>query len=81
MSEEKIRQKLPELTKKIRHIFFEGGRQIPMTGRQREALFRYGLEGLLETYQDSDKSGLWQYYQPEIQEKWLSRTMFRGAQV
>ncbi len=79
LSEEKIRQKLPELTKKIRHIFFEGGRQIPMTGRQREALFRYGLEGLLETYQDSDKSGLWQYYQPEIQEKWLSRTMFRGS--
>ena len=33
LSEEKIRQKLPELAKKIRHVFFEGGRQIPMTGR------------------------------------------------
>ena len=29
LSEERIREKLPELTKKIRHIFFEGGRQIP----------------------------------------------------
>ena len=67
LSETKIQQKLPELAKKIRHVFFEGGRQIPMTGRQREALFRYGLEGLLETYQDSGESGLWRYYQPEIQ--------------
>lgn len=79
LSEEKIQEKLPELTKKIRHIFFEGGRQIPMTGRQREALFRYGLEGLLETHQDSAKSGLWQYYEPDVQEKWLNRTVFRGS--
>lgn len=79
LSEERIQEKLPELTKKIRHIFFEGGRQIPMTGRQRQALFRYGLEGLLETNRDSGKSGLWQYYQPEIQERWLNRTVFRGS--
>ena len=79
LSEEQIREKLPELTKKIRYIFFEGGRQIPMTGRQRQALFRYGLEGLLETHQDSEKNGLWRYYQPEIQEKWLNRTVFRGS--
>ena len=38
LSEEKIREKLPQLKKKIRHIFFEGGRQIPMTGRQRQAM-------------------------------------------
>ena len=50
-----------------------------MTGRQREALFRYGLEGLLETYHDSGMRGLWRYYQPEVQEKWLSRTVFRGS--
>ncbi len=79
LSEGKILEKLPELTKKLRHIFFEGGRQIPMTGRQRQALFRYGLEGLLETNQDSKKIGLWQYYQPGIQEKWLNRTVFRGS--
>lgn len=79
LPEEQIHSKLPELTKKIRHIFFEGGRQIPMTGRQRQALFRYGLEGLLETNHDSKKNGLWRYYQPEIQEKWLNRTVFRGS--
>lgn len=79
LSEEQIQEKLPELTKKIRYIFFEGGRQIPMTGKQRQALFRYGLEGLLETHQDSEKNGLWRYYEPEIQEKWLNRTVFRGS--
>ena len=79
LSEDRIQQKLPEITKKIRHIFFEGGRQIPMTGRQRQALFHYGLEGILETYQDSKKNGLWQYYQPEIQDNWLRRTVFRGS--
>ena len=79
LSEDRIQEKLPELAGKIRHTFFEGGRQIPMTGRQRQALFRYGLEGLLETNNDSKKSGLWRYYQPEIQERWLSRTVFRGS--
>ena len=44
LSEERIWDRLPGLTKKVRHIFFEGGRQIPMTGRQRQAMFRYGLE-------------------------------------
>lgn len=79
LSEERIQEKLSELSRKIRHIFFEGGRQIPMTGRQREALLRYGLEGVLETNSDSKKSGLWRYYQPERQEKWLRRTVFRGS--
>lgn len=79
LNEEKIYEYLPELTKKIRHIFFEGGRQIPMTGRQREALFRYGLEGLLESRKDSKNTGLWRYYQPDVQERWLQRTVFHGS--
>lgn len=79
LSEERIRDRLSGLTKKVRHIFFEGGRQIPMTGRQRQAMFRYGLEGLLETSSDSEKEGLWRFYQPEVQERWLDRTVFRGS--
>lgn len=79
LSEERIWERLPELTRKIRHLFFEGGRQIPMTGRQREALFLHGLEGLLETCRDSGKEGLWRYYQPQIQERWLDHIVFRGS--
>ncbi len=79
LSEEKIREKLPQLKKKIRHIFFEGGRQIPMTGRQRQAMFCHGLEGLLETSGDGRGQGLWRYYEREVQEKQLTRTVFRGS--
>ncbi len=79
LSEEQIREKLPVLTKKIRHVFFEGGRQIPMTGRQRQAMLCYGLEGILETSRDGKKRGLWRYYEPEVQEKWLDHTVFRGS--
>ncbi len=79
LSEERIRERLPQLAEKVRHVFFEGGRQIPMTGRQREALFRCGLLGLLETGGDSKKRGLWRYFEPDIQEKWLGRTVFRGS--
>lgn len=79
LKEEQIHRNLPELTKKIRHIFFQGGRQIPMTGRQREAMFCHGLQGILDTCKDSEGKGLWRYYEPEIQEQWLNRVVFRGS--
>ena len=50
-----------------------------MTGKQRQSMLRYGLEGLLETYQDGKQNGLWRYYEPGVQEKWLNRTVFRGS--
>lgn len=37
-----------ELDRRLRHIFFEGGRDIVMTPEQRRALFRDGLPGLFE---------------------------------
>lgn len=79
LKEEEIQDRLPELSKKIRHIFFEGGREIPMSGRQREAMFKHGLEGLLETHQDTGGTGIWQYYDEKAQEKELDRTAFRGS--
>lgn len=36
------------LDRKLRHIFFEGGRDIAMSADQRQALFRDGLPGLFE---------------------------------
>ena len=41
--------------KRIRHIFFEGGRDIPMNNIQRESILKEGLIGLLET-SNMDKS-------------------------
>lgn len=40
----------PDLDRHLRHIFFEGGRDIALTGRDRHALLREGLPGLLESF-------------------------------
>ncbi len=69
LNEDKVRSVLPLLEKNIRHIFFEGGRNIPMTRIQREALFREGLLGILETSSLSCQKGLWKYYNPKQQEE------------
>ena len=47
-TETEVRQHLPKLEKRIRHVFFQGGRGIPLDRIQREALLREGLQGLLE---------------------------------
>lgn len=50
---------LPALDQHLRHIFFQGGRDIALTGRNRHALLREGLPGLFESMEDS-RSGLLQ---------------------
>ncbi len=79
LTEDQIGSRLQELTGKIRHLFFEGGRDIPMTGRQRTAMFQNGLQGLLETSHDSAGKGIWQYYEKEEQEKELQKVAFQGS--
>jgi tRNA-splicing ligase RtcB (3'-phosphate/5'-hydroxy nucleic acid ligase) len=53
---------LDALEKRLRHLFFGGGRRIPMTGLQRQALLQNGLLGLLEAVPVSQSEGLWQYW-------------------
>ena len=58
---EQVRPRLDELERRLRHVFFEGGRNIGLTPAQREALLRFGLPGLLSegpvdhTVQDADR--------------------------
>lgn len=54
-----FQSKIELLGTRLRHLFFEGGRDIPMTRQQREALFRSGLMGLLETVPPTQTAGLW----------------------
>ncbi len=63
----------------LREVFFQGKRQISMSPRQREALLRDGLWGLLETSADNAGDGLWRYYDPRAQEADLSRVHFQGV--
>lgn len=56
---EQIQENLDALETRFRHAFFEGGRNIPMNRRQREALFTQGLMGLLDSVPKSQSQGLW----------------------
>ncbi|QFG26603.1 RtcB family protein [Actinomadura sp. WMMB 499] len=46
---DRVRDRLDALERRLRHLFFEGGRRIALTPLQREALLREGLPGLLTT--------------------------------
>src|SRR5688500_13938086 len=48
-----------ELEGRFRHIYFEGGRNIPMTRVQRQAMLQEGLGGLLNAVPRSASEGLW----------------------
>lgn len=54
-----VQSRLDALEGHLRHSYFEGGRNIPMTRLQREALFRHGLPGLAEAVPPSQTEGIW----------------------
>lgn len=66
-----------EIKLRLRAIFFAGERDIPMSPRQREALLRYGLPGLVETASDNT-SGAWTRFDVKAQADDLTRTHGQG---
>jgi tRNA-splicing ligase RtcB (3'-phosphate/5'-hydroxy nucleic acid ligase) len=72
-----IKAKLPDLKKRLRQIFFEGGRDLQTTSRQREMIFRYGLYGLDEELKD--QQGLWSYYDRDRAQEELLNVHNQGA--
>lgn len=81
LTEDRVRANLHLLEKKTRHIFFEGGRDIPMTRIQRESLFREGLLGILETSNQAKNNGLWNYYDLKQQEKDILNVSNLGSMI
>lgn len=63
----------PEIQAKLRGIFFEGKRDIPMSPRQREAVLRDGLPGLVATAEDNATRGIWTRFDPRAQKDDLAR--------
>jgi tRNA-splicing ligase RtcB (3'-phosphate/5'-hydroxy nucleic acid ligase) len=53
------------LDRRLRYIFFEGGRNIPLSREQREAIFLDGLSGLVLT-EHSDE-GIWSFWDDRAQ--------------
>lgn len=76
---ELLKSKIHILESKIRHIFFEGGRAIPMDKIQREMMLKQGLLGILETYKRGKGKGIWNYYDPKQEEKELNQASGNGS--
>jgi tRNA-splicing ligase RtcB len=74
-----IAQNMPAIKKRLREIFFQGKRDIPMSPRQREALLRDGLSGLHDTCGDNQQEGMWKHYDPRPQIDDLAKAHFEGA--
>ena len=67
-----------EIRKRLRAIFFEGKRDIPMSPRQREAVLRDGLPGLVESSEDNQTRGIWSRYDARAQRDDLARCHGQG---
>jgi len=61
---DQVRPRLDVLERRLRHLFFEGGRRIALTAAQREALLRDGLPGLLSVPRTSGRDGVWAMVRP-----------------
>ncbi|CAN5925479.1 RtcB family protein [soil metagenome] len=66
------------IQKRLRAIFFAGERDIPMSPRQREAVLRDGLPGLVRTAEDNAQTGIWQRFDRRAAEDDLSRAHAEG---
>lgn len=76
---EELTPHIRALLSRLRALFFQGERDIPMSPRQREAILREGLRGLFETRRDNQEQGLWRYYHPSDQERDLGRVHLGGS--
>src|SRR5271170_1501981 len=56
-----------DIQKRLRGLFFQGKRDIPMSPRQREAVLRGGLPGLLATIKDNENTGIYKNYDQRAQ--------------
>lgn len=79
VTQDELAPHLGSLPGPLRHTFFRGGRDLPMSPRQREALLREGLWGLCETASDNAGRGLWRLYDQRQQEADLGRVHFQGV--
>jgi tRNA-splicing ligase RtcB len=55
MTEDDLR---PELDQHLRHVFFQGGRDVALTGHDRHSILREGVPGLLESLARGPREGL-----------------------
>jgi len=76
---EKLEGHWDAIQKKLRALFFEGKRDIPMSPKQREAVLRDGLPGLLRHCKDNENNGIYKLYDPKTQADDLNRINNNGG--
>ena len=81
LKSDQVKSHLPELTKLARYVYFEGGRHIPMCRTQRQAMFKDGLLGLLDTAKMTKREGLWSLFDSDNQGADLDRVDGNGAMM
>ena len=81
LTADQIFSNIDKLETAFRHLFFEGGRNIPMTGIQREAIFRAGLLGLLDSTPKTLTEGLWKFFHELDMESDLDNIEQQGSLV
>jgi tRNA-splicing ligase RtcB len=76
---EKLTGHWEEIQKRLRALFFQGKRDIPMSPRQREAVLKDGLPGLLHTIDDNISRGIYIHYDVRAQRDDLERIHNHGG--
>ena len=76
---EELEGRADALDTAFRHLFFEGGRNIPMTREQRWAMLTRGLTGLLEATPRALAEGVWALFHELDMEGELARVDRRGT--
>jgi tRNA-splicing ligase RtcB len=76
---DRLRANLDAIEKKLRYVFFEGGRDLPMTPGQRQALVRRGIPGLIDSLPAAKDKGIWRYFNADEEASNLSRISGRGS--
>lgn len=76
---DQVADKLDDLETACRRMYFEAGRNIPMTRAQREAMFRNGLLGLLDATPRTVTEGLWSLFHGCDLERELTRVEQNGS--
>src|SRR5262249_52507351 len=79
LSADQVSGKLDELETACRRIYFEGGRNIPLTRSMRQALFTEGRLGLLNATPKDLREGSWETFHEQDVERDLERVDQLGS--
>lgn len=77
LKKEDIIKNIDKLGRRFRQLFFEGGRNIPLTQDERTQLLSDGLPGFNKVH--SSKDGIWAHYDENTQTKDLQRIKHHGC--